>query len=477
MDQPVILITGGVGRIGRALSAVLTPHYRVVGLERACAPDAEHCLEADIGADAALARAMDRFREQYGRRIASVIHLAAYYDFSGEKHPAYREVNVEGTGRLLHALAEFDVQQFVHASTMLVHAPTEPGMPINEISELSPKWPYPRSKELAEPVVLEAHGDMPVVILRIAGVYTNQGEVPSLTMQLQRIYERQWSSHLFPGNPAHGQSFVHIDDLSDAVQRVVTRRAELPHCTTLLIGEPVTESDEALQNLMGQQLHGEPWETRSIPKSVAAGGAWMQAKMEVVVPDAIDGGIAPFVKPFMIDLADDHYELDIDRARSLPGAEPHLHDCQQHHCRPDDHSPVPAVAGARQGLGALERSGAGRMAAARAAAVLDAKRGRLRQRHPGRGHAGPVRRVHSSHARGKRRRPGHRPRDTAWLDLLSVKLEPAHSYCRARLRGPVRVALPGRLPDGSHPVRMGSLVRRRYGADRRVLTVRRPPRI
>ena len=322
MDQPVILITGGVGRIGRALSAVLTPHYRVVALERACAPDAEHCLEADIGSDAALARAMGRFREQYGRRIASVIHLAAYYDFSGEVHPAYRDVNVEGTRRLLHALAEFEVEQFVYASTMLVHAPTEPGMPVNEKSELSPKWPYPRSKELAERVVLEEHGDMPVVILRIAGVYTNQGEVPSLTMQIQRIYERQWSSHLFPGNPAHGQSFVHIDDLSDAVQRVVTRRAELPHCTTLLIGEPVTESYEALQNLMGQQLHGEPWETRSIPKSVAAGGAWMQAKMEVVVPDAIDGGIAPFVKPFMIDLADDHYELDIDRARSLLGWEP-----------------------------------------------------------------------------------------------------------------------------------------------------------
>lgn len=150
MDQPFVLITGGVGRIGRALSAVLTPHYRVVALERARAPDAEHCMEADIGSDAALARAMGRFREQYGRRIASVIHLAAYYDFSGEEHPAYREVNVEGTRRRLLALAEFDVKQFVYASTMLVHAPTEPGTPINEMGELSPRWPYPRSEELAE---------------------------------------------------------------------------------------------------------------------------------------------------------------------------------------------------------------------------------------------------------------------------------------------------------------------------------------
>lgn len=322
MDQPVILITGGTGRIGRALGAALSQHYRVVALERQCAPDAPDCIEADIGSDAALARGMHQFKERYGKRIASVIHLAAFYDFSGEDHPAYREVNVEGTRRLLHALADFDVGQFVYASTMLVHAPTQPGMPITEASELAPKWPYPRSKEQAELVVLDEHGAIPVVILRIAGVYTNQGEVPSLTMQMQRIYERQWSSHLFPGDPTHGQSFVHLDDLTAALERTVARRAQLPHCTTLLIGEPVTESYEALQNLMGQKLHGEPWETRSVPKSLAAGGAWMQDKMEVIVPDAIDGGIAPFVKPFMIDLADDHYELDISRARTLLGWEP-----------------------------------------------------------------------------------------------------------------------------------------------------------
>jgi nucleoside-diphosphate-sugar epimerase len=322
MDQPVILITGGAGRIGRALSAALAPRYRVVALERTCGADVANCVQADIGSQAALGGAMRRVREQFGNRIASVIHLAAFYDFSGKEHPAYRDVNVDGTRHLLHALAEFEVGQFVYASTMLVHAPTQPGVPIDETSELGPKWPYPRSKGLAERVLLDEHGDIPLVILRIAGVYTDQGEVPSLTMQMQRIYEKQWHSHLFPGDPAHGQSFVHLDDLTDALQRTVERRAQLAHCTTLLIGEPVTESYEALQNLIGQQLHGEPWETMSVPKSVAAGGAWMQEKMEVVVPDAIDGGIAPFVKPFMIELADDHYELDISRARSLLGWAP-----------------------------------------------------------------------------------------------------------------------------------------------------------
>ena len=53
------------------------------------------------------------------------------------------------------------------------------------------------------------------------------------------------------------------------------------------------------------------WETAQIPKAVAKGGAWVQ--------DRIPGIEDPFIKPWMIDLADDHYALDIPRARALLG--------------------------------------------------------------------------------------------------------------------------------------------------------------
>ena len=38
------------------------------------------------------------------------------------------------------------VEQFVFASTMLVHAPTESGRPISEDWPLEPKSPYPQSE-------------------------------------------------------------------------------------------------------------------------------------------------------------------------------------------------------------------------------------------------------------------------------------------------------------------------------------------
>jgi len=314
-QKPVVLITGAEGRIGSVIAAALKDSYTVVGFERKCRGD--NCINVDITSDEALAQGCEALRARYGQHIASVIHLAAFYDFSGEPHPMYDEVNVKGTRRLLQALQAFDVEQFIYASTMLVHAPTEPGQPINEDSPLKPAWPYPQSKLDAERMVAGERGKIPALIMRIAGVYTDQCEVPSLANQIQRIYERQMLSRVFPGDASHGQSFVHIDDVAQAMRAAVDRRGRLPEEAALLIGEPVTESYEALQNLIGRLVHGQPWETRQIPKPVAATGAWLQDKMEDVVPDAIDRGVEPFIKPFMVALADEHYELDIARAERL----------------------------------------------------------------------------------------------------------------------------------------------------------------
>lgn len=321
MERPIVLITGAGGRIGTAIRRALGDDFRVVSLERRCdgLPD---CFPVDITSDAQMAETFARFRERYGDRIASVIHLAAYFDFTGEADPKYQAVNEEGTRRLLRMLRDFRVEQFVYSSSMLVHAPTRPGFPINEESPLGPRWAYPCSKAATEEVVHQERDGIPTVVLRIAGVYDEDCGIPTLAHQIQRIYERQWMSHLFPGDGSHGQAAVHLEDVADAFRRIVMRRAELPEQTTLLIGEPEVNSYADLQNRIGRELHGQGWVTRAIPKRVAVGGAWAQDKLEEIVPDAIDHGVKPFIRPFMIDLADDHYELDIRRAETLLGWRP-----------------------------------------------------------------------------------------------------------------------------------------------------------
>jgi nucleoside-diphosphate-sugar epimerase len=315
-QKPVVVVTGSSGLIGCALAKLLAQDYQVVGFDRDGYPyppvEAE-CICVDLSADGSVERAFERVRYAYGERIASVVHLAAYYSFSGEPSPLYEKITIRGTERILRELQSFTVEQFIFSSTELVHAPTEPGQPINENSPLDPKWDYPKSKVATEKLIREKHGNVPAVILRIAGVYTDNGESIPLAHQIQRIYERQITSKLYPGDISHGQPFVHLDDVLNALKRTIERRAQLPRETTILIGEPETLSYDELQRTFGRLIHNEEWETREIPKAMAKAGAWLE--------DAVPFHDA-FIKPWMIDLADDHVELDITRARTLLGWEP-----------------------------------------------------------------------------------------------------------------------------------------------------------
>lgn len=320
-DRLPVLVTGCSGLIGSAVAERLAPDYDVVGLDVEPPDDARlDFVEVDLTSADGVAAALDRVRERHGERIASVVHLAAYYDFSGAPSEMYDTLTVRGTQRLLQQLQDFEVEQFVFSSTMLIHRPVEPGAHIDEDAPVEAKWPYPASKVTAERVVHDHREEIPAVLLRIAGVYTDYGRQPTLVQQIRRIYEQDFESHLFPGDPDTGQAVVHVDDTADAVVRTVARRDALPDSlprssgeVAVLIGEPDPPSYQDLQDRIGELIWGDKWGTIRIPEAVAKAGAWAQN----VAP-----GADAFIKPFMIDLADDHYALDIDRARELLGWTP-----------------------------------------------------------------------------------------------------------------------------------------------------------
>jgi UDP-glucose 4-epimerase len=307
MQKEVIIITGSGGFIGTALIDALAGKYHIFGLDKS--PDETNNnvenIPMDITSDKEVSKVFSKIREK-SIKMASVVHLAAYYDFEGEPSHLYEEITVKGTERLLTQLKDLHVEQFIFSSSMLVYKPTVPGRKIHEEWPLEPKWDYPQSKVKTEKLIHRQRGKIPFVNLRVSGVYNDEGNSIPIAQHIKRINEKQMKSYFFPGNTTHGSAFIHLNDLLDAIEKTIEKRKSLPEEITMNISEEQTLAYSKIQKIISREIHGKEMPVYSIPKLLAKTGAFLQNLF----------GQA-FIKPWMIDLADDHYEMDCSKAKNI----------------------------------------------------------------------------------------------------------------------------------------------------------------
>ncbi len=316
-DKQVIVITGSSGRIGERLIQKLQKDVQPIGLDFVGAISPTPAMEfifVDLSSDKAVKTGFDRIQYAYGNRITSIVHLAAYYSFEGKGLENYDRITVKGTERLLREAKRFQVEQFIFTSTMLVHNPTERGVIITEDAPIVGKWHYPESKVKTEHLMQEQHGDIPYVILRIAGCYDDECNCIPVSQNIVRIYEKQLAGAFFPGDSSHGVPYIHFDDLCDMILLCIEKRKEIPKDLVLLAAEEDSISYRDLQETIGMLVWGKKWPMIWIPKFFAKFGAWAQGLNPF--------GPKPFIKPWMVDLADDNYEVTIEKARKVLGWAP-----------------------------------------------------------------------------------------------------------------------------------------------------------
>lgn len=316
-QQGIILVTGCSGRVGESVIKRFSDKYTIVGFDlvppKETLPNMEF-VKVDLTSDDSVKEGLKYVKERYGDRILSVIHLAAYYSFSGAHPELYQKLTVQGTRRLLEGVQNFKTEQFLFSSTQLIYAPCPVGERINENSPILPKWDYPRSKVETENLMRKLRGDIKIVIMRIAGCYDNECHSIPIANQIQRIYEKQLIAHLYSGNFTHGSPFIHLDDLADAILLTVEKRDQLPQELDLLIGEDKTMSYEEMQNLISELIYGTGIKTIEIPKWFAKIGAWILDRVPLYK--------SMFIQPWMIDIADDNYTLDVSLANETLGWKP-----------------------------------------------------------------------------------------------------------------------------------------------------------
>ncbi len=160
-----VLLTGGAGYVGsHVLVALLAAGHEVLVFDSLATAPAEALdraralagrdfgfLRGDMRDGAALAAAVAAARPD------AAIHCAGLKSPSDSlRRPAlYAEVNVEGTRRLMAALADSPCRRMVFSSSAAIYGPPE-ALPIREDHPLRPGTPYGASKRDAERLIAEA---------------------------------------------------------------------------------------------------------------------------------------------------------------------------------------------------------------------------------------------------------------------------------------------------------------------------------
>lgn len=161
-----IVVTGSAGRVGRAIHIRLSREHRVSGVDRTPCSTADWV--GDLDDAALLARAL--------QGADAVIHTAALHAPHVAHVPAarFRQVNVDGTRRVLDAAAAAGVRRIVFTSTTALYgsAATPEGTAawVDETLAPQPQTIYHHTKLEAEALLREAadQGGPSVRILRMS---------------------------------------------------------------------------------------------------------------------------------------------------------------------------------------------------------------------------------------------------------------------------------------------------------------------
>jgi UDP-glucose 4-epimerase len=230
-----VLVTGGLGYIGRAVTARLAEAGHDVAILARARPDAQ----ADLPGHAELLLGDVRDRDH-------ILELVAGGDFAGVCHLAgrtrgresfgdpvgYYDTNLSGTVNLLRGLGEAtrrsgEPARLVFASTVMVYGSSD-GRPIDEQHETAPMSPYGASKLACEQLLAyqAAAGALGAISLRVfaaAGAVGRHGDrdLGRLIPKALAVARGQEPYIEVNGDGSAVREFTHVADVAEAYLRAL----------------------------------------------------------------------------------------------------------------------------------------------------------------------------------------------------------------------------------------------------------------
>lgn len=316
MPLPSVIVTGASGFVGRHVVEQLRDDHRIFCIARRSQRRAgipEHANvswhEADIGERGQLEAVIRTIAEAGGADY--VIHLAAYYDFTGLDHPEYMRTNVTGLRNLLDTCTGLPLRRFIFASSLAAcRFPTE-GQALTESSPPDGGHIYARTKRLGEEMLNDYQHAFPSVTVRLAALFSDWCEYPPLFVLLNAWFSRLWNADIVAGRGLTAIPYLHVHDVVTFLRRVLDSGPELTPGEVLIASGDGAVSHRELFSTATLAYEGKRRDPRYVPKPLCRAGMWGLDALGRVI------GQRPFERPWMAHYIDQEMRVDSSLTRRL----------------------------------------------------------------------------------------------------------------------------------------------------------------
>jgi len=320
VSLPRLIITGSSGFIGRHLIDYFKDDFSIVGLARR---SQLHCgapihrnitwYQVDIGDREALAATFRSIRESGGADY--VIHLAAHYDFTGEKHPEYWRTNVDGMRNVLEECRSLSLKRLIFSSSLAACRFPIDGDVLTEDSPPDGDHIYAVTKRIGEEMLAE-FPDIRSCIIRLAALFSDWCEYAPLYMFLETWLSDVWNSRIIGGRGTTAIPYMHVREMGPFVKRLLEIDDRIDQREVLIASPSETLSHKILFDLANIDYFGQRRRPIYMPKILARIGVSGRDLLGSLL------GNRPFERPWMIGYLDTNLAVDARRTYDKLGWRP-----------------------------------------------------------------------------------------------------------------------------------------------------------
>ena len=220
-----ILITGGAGFIGSNLANFLIKKkFNITIIDNLSIGKRKNIKNKKIifvNKDI-----LDINKIKFKKKFHSVVHLAAKAEIliPKKKEDVYYESNISGLQSVLNFTANHGIKKFIFASSASVYGDTE-NKKVSENFKLNPQHFYAYTKYIGEKMVRSycSANNINFTILRFFNVYGSNSNAVVAKFIAQKIQNKKITIY---GNGKQKRDFVHVDDLSDAIHKIINSKSQ-----------------------------------------------------------------------------------------------------------------------------------------------------------------------------------------------------------------------------------------------------------